>query len=130
MNGPLFPISVKAVVPFRSRVVLLKNERQEWEPPGGRLEVGETPEECLAREVLEEVGIEVFVGPLLDAWVYEVLPNSRVLILSYGCKVFDEHAEPVKSFEHSALGVFDLKEIEQLNMPPRYLNALRQWSGN
>ncbi|MBA2535615.1 MAG: NUDIX domain-containing protein [Rubrobacter sp.] len=49
------------------------------EPPGGRLEEGETPEGCLAREVLEETGLEVSVGPLLDAWIYGAIAlSSRI----------------------------------------------------
>lgn len=128
MSPPLFPVSVKGVVPVRGGVVLLKNERAEWEPPGGRLEEAETPEGCLAREVLEETGLEVSVGPLLDAWVHEVLPGARVFVLSYGCRVVDGRAEPVKSSEHSALGMFGPQEVESLNMPERYRRAIRRWS--
>jgi ADP-ribose pyrophosphatase YjhB (NUDIX family) len=43
-----FPISIKGVVLRDERVLLLKNERQEWELPGGRIEIGETPEECVS----------------------------------------------------------------------------------
>lgn len=128
MSPPLFPVSVKGVLPLRGGVVLLENERQEWELPGGRLEEGETPEDCLAREVLEETGLEVLVGPLLDAWVYEVLPGTRVLVLFYGCRVPDRHEELVKSFEHSALGVFGPREVELLDMPERYRRAIARWS--
>jgi 8-oxo-dGTP pyrophosphatase MutT (NUDIX family) len=68
-----------------SRVPLLLNERDEWELPGGRLEVGEQPEACVAREIAEELGLSVRTELLLDAWVDEVLPSRHVLILTYGC---------------------------------------------
>ena len=48
-----FPVSVKGVVLHAERVVLLKNEREEWELPGGKLELGESPEDCVTREIYE-----------------------------------------------------------------------------
>ncbi|MGI9048751.1 MAG: NUDIX domain-containing protein [Rubrobacteraceae bacterium] len=70
-----------------SRVVLLRNERGEWELPGGKLEPDESPEECVAREILEELNLRVEVGPLLNAWLYEVLEGVRVFVVTYGCHV-------------------------------------------
>ncbi|MEV7959069.1 NUDIX domain-containing protein [Streptomyces sp. NPDC088141] len=65
----LWPVSVKGVaMDHRSRVVLLYNERNEWELAGGRLEIGppagsnpadRSPEETLERELREETGWEV-----------------------------------------------------------------------
>jgi len=37
----LFPVSVKGVVVRDGRVLLLRNERDEWELPGGKLDLGE-----------------------------------------------------------------------------------------
>jgi ADP-ribose pyrophosphatase YjhB (NUDIX family) len=59
---PVWPGSVKGVaVDVSGRLALLKNERQEWELPGGRLEIGneaaaqvpdESPELAVEREIL------------------------------------------------------------------------------
>jgi 8-oxo-dGTP pyrophosphatase MutT (NUDIX family) len=43
----LWPVSIKAVVFVEGKVILLLNDRAEWELPGGRLEKGDTPEVCL-----------------------------------------------------------------------------------
>lgn len=42
-----FSISIKGVVVRDGKVLLLRNERKEWELPGGRIEVGETPRSAL-----------------------------------------------------------------------------------
>jgi 8-oxo-dGTP pyrophosphatase MutT (NUDIX family) len=57
-----FPVSIKGVLVEAGRVVLLENERDEWELPGGRLEPGEAPETCLVREFAEELGAVVEVA--------------------------------------------------------------------
>ena len=46
-----FPVAVKGVVIRNGDVILLRNDRDEWELPGGKLELCESPEECLAREI-------------------------------------------------------------------------------
>ena len=77
---------MKGVLCHGERVVLVGNSRGEWELPGGKLELGETPETCVAREIAEELDLAVAVGPLLDAWVYDITPEVHVLVLVYGCR--------------------------------------------
>lgn len=56
---------------FRDGHVLVHRATHEsfWTFPGGRAEIGETSAETLQREMVEELGVEVAVGPLL--WVVE-----------------------------------------------------------
>ena len=48
----MFKVSIKGVLAAPDgRVVLLQNDRDEWELPGGQIELGESPAQCLAREI-------------------------------------------------------------------------------
>lgn len=69
-------MSVKGVVLIDGGVVLARNERDEWELPGGRIHPEDASSQAtLRQECAEELGIEVSVGDLIDEWVYEPLPG-------------------------------------------------------
>jgi 8-oxo-dGTP pyrophosphatase MutT (NUDIX family) len=121
-----FPVSIKGVLLQQDSVVLLANERAEWELPGGRLEPGESPEACLARELAEELGCVVAVGPLLDCWVYEVLPGRRVVIIAYGVKRQDA-GDLRLSDEHQALKLAPVAQLAELALPAGYRRAIDRW---
>jgi len=138
---PLWPVSVKGVaLDAHDRVLLLKNEREEWELPGGRLEIGSpdgtqlpdaSPEAALEREIQEETGWEVKAGPLINggAWIYQPIPGRRVLIVTYGCTVLTPERPPVVSHEHKQLAMFTADEVPELNMPDGYKQAIAAWYG-
>ena len=81
------PISVKGVLIHDGRVLLLLNERGEWDLPGGRPDPGEDHRAALEREVREETGLEVEVGAPLDEHLFEVLPGRFVRILPFACRL-------------------------------------------
>src|ERR1700726_1098634 len=121
MNSPLpsdtnstrYPVSIKGVLIHDDKVLLLKNEREEWELPGGKLELGETPEDCLAREIEEETGLDITVGQNL-------IP---VLILPFHCRC--KNFDGIRlSHEHKEIGTFDVNRLEKLNLPIGYKNTI------
>jgi 8-oxo-dGTP pyrophosphatase MutT (NUDIX family) len=122
-----FPVSVKGVVPQGDKVVLLKNDRDEWELPGGKLEPGETPEGCLRREIEEELGLTVDTGPILDSWVYRIAEGVEVFIVTFVCAA-EQVAEVAHSSEHKAVGLFAPDEVADLNMPNGYKESIASWS--
>jgi 8-oxo-dGTP pyrophosphatase MutT (NUDIX family) len=122
----VFPVSVKGVAVQHGRVVLLRNERAEWELPGGKLELREDPPACVAREIAEETGWRVTVGPILDCWQYHIGGGQDVVIVTYGCHVASDEP-PVVSSEHSAAALFSQAEVPRLTMPDGYKRSVLTW---
>jgi len=121
-----FPVSVKGVLVRDGLVLLLKNEREEWELPGGKLELGEEPPACVAREITEETGLPVTTGPIPDAWQYHIREGRDVLIVTYGCHP-EGNQSPTLSNEHKEIGFFTQAEVGDLNMPAGYKHSIQSW---
>jgi len=118
---------VKGVIIRGGKAVLLRNDRDEWELPGGKLELSESPEECLTREIAEELKLAIEPESILDSWVYTIASGVHVLVIAYGC-VESSLGEAVLSDEHKELQWFPLAEIDTLNMPAGYKASIKSWS--
>ena len=118
-----WPVSVKGVVVWGDEVLVLRNERGEWELPGGRLEPDdESPAAALRREFREEVALDVEVGELVDSWIYDVA-GHRVLILAYECSAA-RPAQLVHSSEHSAVVLLPVDGLPSEPLPDGYRRAI------
>src|SRR5438874_9112699 len=84
------PIEVAAGLVFRNGRLLITRRRSQdhlgglWEFPGGKREPDETFEDCLRRELKEELGIEVEVCELFDSLAYDY-PEKSVGLRFYRC---------------------------------------------
>jgi 8-oxo-dGTP pyrophosphatase MutT (NUDIX family) len=119
------PVSLKAVISWKGRLPLLRNERDEWELPGGKLDLGEEPAECLAREIQEELAWDAAIGEPFHSWVYQIFPDRHVFVLTF-LATYDGAAAPVYSHEHKELVLVTPDEAAALNMPDDYRSAIRQ----
>jgi len=123
------PISVKGVLIHRDRVLLLLNERGEWDLPGGRPDPGEDHRAALKREVQEEAGLAVEVGEALGEYLFEVLPGRFVRIVPFVCHLVGA-SDVVLSHEHLETSWLPLADVgERIHghpLPAGYLGAIRQ----
>lgn len=57
-----------------------------WEFPGGKIEMGETSQEALKREIMEELATEIKVGELIDTIEYDY-PDFHLTMECFWCEV-------------------------------------------
>ena len=80
-----FRVAVSALIFNEGRVLLAhRRDIDWWNLPGGGVELGETAEEALCREVREETGLEVEVGRLVGLYSK---PQKQEFVLSFLCNV-------------------------------------------
>ncbi|MBM3545512.1 MAG: NUDIX domain-containing protein [Alphaproteobacteria bacterium] len=123
----MMPVSVKAVILEGERVLLLANDRGEWELPGGRIDPGESETQALAREIEEELGVTARIGARLAEEVLEVIPGRHVRIVSYGCAIAPGAALRL-SAEHRTLLWAPVDALGDLPIPAVYGRAISLWT--
>ncbi|MBN2880777.1 8-oxo-dGTP diphosphatase MutT [Candidatus Woesearchaeota archaeon] len=57
-----------------------------WEFPGGKIELDETPQNCLVREIKEEIGIEIESEELFDVFSFAYPEQLHVILIVYFAK--------------------------------------------
>lgn len=128
----LHSVSVAGVVTDRkSRILAIKrNDTGEWQIPGGVLELGETLQAGLCREILEETGVRVQVNALTG--VYKNMVMS-VVALVFSCSPLG--GNPRTSSESAEVDWLTLEEVNAVFAPVfaiRVADALsgRTWVRN
>ncbi|WP_312542488.1 NUDIX hydrolase [Enterococcus sp.] len=116
---PTPKVDVRALIQQEDNVLLVQDRAtKEWSLPGGYAEVGLTPKENIQKEVLEETGLHVAVGPLraiFDTNLREDIPQLfQYYKLVFACEVisgaFAANSETVQSH------YFELEDLPTLSM--------------
>ncbi len=87
MTDPDYIPVTAAVIEKDGKILIARRKHpfmgHSWEFPGGKLEDNETLEECLKREIHEELGIDITVGELVSSRKHVLNCQSAIMLYAY-----------------------------------------------
>jgi ADP-ribose pyrophosphatase YjhB (NUDIX family) len=126
-------VGVGAVILHDGQVLLVRRANPplqgEWSLPGGALELGEKLRDGIAREVKEETGLEVEVGPVLDV-VDSIFPDGdgrpqyHYVLIDYFCHL--RAGTPAAGSDASELRWARLDELVALGVRQATMDIIRK----
>jgi len=107
-----------AVIFDKGKVLITRRARGEkhagwWEFPGGKIEEGESPEICLQRELMEELGIETSIGEQLAESVYQY-ETGAIRLLAYRTEILSGELSLHVHDEYQWVSISGLKQFNLL----------------
>lgn len=107
-----------AVIEHEGRILLARRGGQEshaggWEFPGGKVEPGETIEQCLAREILEELSVRIAVGEQVADVVHHY-PGKTIRLVAFRCTLVEGTPAPHEHEEIAWAGIGELASYDFL----------------
>lgn len=113
-------ITVTAAIIFKGSKILIARKVPEkhmggfWEFPGGKIEDGEAPENCLKREIKEELSIDVEVGDFFMENEHHYKEKS-ILLKAYFCKHLSGE---ITLNDHDKVEWVEKSELQNFNFAP------------
>ena len=118
-------VGVGAVVVTGGKVVLIRRGvepmKGHWSLPGGGVEVGETLEACVAREMQEEIGIDVEVGPVIE--VFDRIMKDAENRVEYHYVLVDYLCWPIAGELRAGSDVDAVAVVDPSELAPYQLTA-------
>ncbi len=111
-------IHVSAAIIMKDNIIFVTQRgygefKDWWEFPGGKIEKGETPEECLKREIKEELKADINIDKYLCTVEYDY-PNFHLKMECFICSLIDGHLELVEAEDAKFITKDQLDNIDFL----------------
>ena len=98
----------------------------QWEFPGGKVEVGETPQQSLVREIKEELETDIKVGDLIDTIEYDY-PTFHLSMDCFWCEVIDGELKLLEAETAKWLTKETLGSVEWLPADEGLIEKIREY---
>jgi 8-oxo-dGTP diphosphatase len=98
-----------------------------WEFPGGKIELGETVEQCILREIREELAIEITVGEQLIS-IDHTYPTFYLTLTVHHCQHISGIPQPIESEEIRWVNIGDLNNYQFPAANIAIIKALKDYS--
>ena len=113
-------IKVVAILQKEDKILIARKKEGKplagyFEFPGGKIEKGETPEESLARELMEEMNIKIDVKEYVGESIYDYGNGKVISLLGYISEIIDGE---IKLSDHDRYEWVTLEEINNYKIAP------------
>lgn len=121
-------IEVSAGLVFRHGLLLITRRRPDahlgglWEFPGGKVDEGESAEDCLKRELMEELGIEVEIKELIETIEHDY-PEKSVQLKFFRCLWLRNEPRPIGCEDFAWIGK---PQLANYTFPPADAQLLQK----
>ncbi|MEJ2125261.1 MAG: (deoxy)nucleoside triphosphate pyrophosphohydrolase [Alphaproteobacteria bacterium] len=132
-SKPLVSVVACALTDDDGRVLLARRPAHKpmpglWEFPGGKMELGETPEVAIIREMQEELGISIrdkCLAPL--TFVSYAYDDFHLLLLLFVCRKWEGDITPVEGQELKWIRPLRLRDLQIIPADEPFIPVLQEW---
>lgn len=126
-------IKVVAAILQKEDKILIARKKQGkplagyFEFPGGKIEEGETPEESLIRELMEEMNIKIAVKEYIGESIYDYGNDKVISLLGYTAEIIDGE---IKLSDHDRYEWVTLEQINNYKIAPADIPLINKLKWN
>lgn len=115
-----------AVIIKENRILITQRAKEDklslkWEFPGGKLEEGETPEECLKREITEELNLDIEILGFMGSCIYDY-GTREIKLMAYQAQIISGDLR--LNVHHDAKWI-TLNELKDYDLAPADVELIR-----